>query len=94
MTMDLDLELRVEVPSDTLLRELEGEAVILNLQSGHYYSLDPVGTSIWRALTSAASVGEAIAVLLDEFDVDRETLERDVGAMVAELRDEGLIRLA
>ncbi|MBN1400973.1 MAG: PqqD family peptide modification chaperone, partial [Anaerolineae bacterium] len=46
----LSADARAEISPGTLFRELDGEAVLLNLESGHYYGLDEVGTRILSLL--------------------------------------------
>jgi hypothetical protein len=79
------------VSSDVLFRELAGEAVLLNLKSGVYYGLDPVGTRVWALLTERRTLDEVCTALLTEYDVDAETLGRDVTALVSTLCDKGLV---
>lgn len=76
-----------------IYRELSGEVVLLNLQSGVYYGLDPVGSRIWRLLTDRRSTDEVCAVLLDEFDVSPDVLRADVTRIVQELAEQGLIAM-
>jgi hypothetical protein len=82
---------RVGVPSHVVVRELDGEAVILNLDTEEYFGLDEVGTSMWNALTTAASIDAACEVLEQEFDVDGATLRGDLGNLVAQLSERGLV---
>jgi hypothetical protein len=42
-----DFSHRVEVPADVMMREIGGEAVIVNLDSESYFGLDDVGTHMW-----------------------------------------------
>lgn len=76
-----------------IYRELSGEVVLLNLQSGVYYGLDPVGSRIWHLLTDRRSTDEVCAVLLDEFDVSPDVLRADVTRIVQELAEQGLIAM-
>jgi len=46
--MPASLDRSVRVGKDVMFRELDGEAVLLNLESGKYYGLDPVGSRIWQ----------------------------------------------
>ncbi len=91
--MTLDRQRAVRVPKDTLLRELDGETVLLNLATGNYYSLDPVGTDLWKALTTSADIAAAIAALLEEYDVAEDELARDVETLLGDLEREGLVEL-
>jgi hypothetical protein len=84
---------RVIVPGTVLFRELDGEAVILNLETESYLGLDDVGTRIWTELTSRPSIQAAYDVLLTEFDVSPETLRADMERLIGEMLGHGLITL-
>jgi hypothetical protein len=71
--------------------ELEGEAVILSLADGVYYGLDGVGAMVWERLREPASVAELGDAVTAAFDVDRETAERDLLALLRELIGRGLV---
>lgn len=85
------LTTRLSPSDEVLFRDFDGECVLLNLSDESYYGLDPVGTSIWTALGESATVGDAIEKLLEEFEVDRETLERDVLRLANELIAKGML---
>jgi hypothetical protein len=78
---------------DVLFRELAGEAVLLNLASGVYYGLDAVGTRVWALLSERRTLDQVCAQLLVEYDVDADTLGRDVTALVSDLCEKGLVLL-
>lgn len=80
-------ERRVNVPEHVLVRELQGESVILNLIDEQYVGLDEVGTHMWQVFSGAASVGEAYRLLLDEYEVEPARLENDITAFL-----DGLLR--
>jgi hypothetical protein len=84
---------RVIVPDTVLFRDLDGEAVILNLDTESYLGLDDVGTRMWTALTSQPSIQAAYDVLLAEFDVSPETLRADMERLIGEMLEHGLITL-
>lgn len=72
-----------------LIRELEGESVLLNLATESYFGLDDVGTRMWMVLTTSGSVQEAYELLLDEYEVAPDALRNDLAAFVEELASEG-----
>jgi len=86
-------EKRVTVPEAVMFRELEGEAVLLNLDSEVYFGLDEVGTRIWHALSESGKVGEAVQRLLGEFEVDEETVRKDLAELLEELVENGLVTI-
>ena len=71
--------------------ELGGEAVLLNLDTGVYYGLDTVGTRIWKLLQQPRSIAELRDVIIDEFDVDPDRCEADLGPFVDSLNSYGLV---
>lgn len=92
--MEIQLTARVVVPDGVLVQELEGESVLLNVNTENYYGLDEIGTRMWMVLKEASSVGQAIEILLDEYEVERTTLESDIDALLSELLAKKLIELS
>jgi hypothetical protein len=82
----------VQPASDVLVQQLpEDETVFLDLDSERYYGLDSVGTAMWAALIETGDVDQALQLLGGEFDVDQETLSRDLDAFVGRLAEQGLL---
>ncbi len=73
--------------------DLGGEAAILNLNSGVYYGLDPVGARIWNLIRRPRSVQEVKDTLVAEYDVDPERCERDLLKLLGDLLNEGLVEV-
>ena len=84
----------VAINPSVIYRELDGEVVLLNLQSGVYYGLDAVASRVWQLLMQSRGVDEVCAILLDEYDVDAQTLRADVDRLVDDLSDKGLVGAA
>ena len=91
---EISLESDVAISDDVVSRDLEGEAVILNLESGTYFGLDPVGTRIWALLQANGSLRRAFDVMLQEYDVAPQKLEDDMLRLVRELCAKGLVCLS
>lgn len=88
------LQSAFRVPDHVIMRELEGEAVLLNLDTMTYFGLDEVGTRMWQLLTTLPSAQAAYDALLAEYDVSPETLANDLAALVQQLLDQGLLAVA
>jgi hypothetical protein len=73
--------------------ELAGQEVILNLQSGVYYGLDAVGAFIWKQLQSPRAVAEIRDAMIAQYNVDATRAERDLLALLEQLRQTGLIEI-
>ena len=79
---------------DVVSRELEGEAVMLNLESGVYFGLNEIGTRIWALIQEHGSLRKVFEAMQREYDVAPETLEKDLLRLVGELRGKGLVTVA
>jgi hypothetical protein len=75
----------LSVPQYVLARELDGECVLLNLNSGDYYGLDKVGTKMWNLVADGVDVESACGVLLAEYDASHERIRSDLEELVLEL---------
>ena len=91
--MDISLSMRASIPEDVMFRDLDGEAVLLNLDNENYYGLDKVGTRMWAVLTSTDSIQQAYEILIDEYDTEPESLKIDLFELVDNLQTQGLIEL-
>lgn len=78
------------VPPSVLLREVDGEMVLLNIATEQYYGLDPVGAAMVVELL-ARPREEAVEVLLARYTVDRERLVADLDALLTRLTSTGLL---
>ena len=84
---------RAVVPPHVLVRHLDGESVLLNLESERYFGLDATGTRMWELVTTQPSIGLAYEELLEEFDVEPEALRNDLTELVSGLVENGLLEL-
>jgi hypothetical protein len=88
--MALTLDQAVAVSEDAVFRELDGESVVLNLETGMYYGLDAVGTTVWRAIEPKGTLRQALERVLAEFDAEQAAAETDLLELAARLIDKGL----
>lgn len=84
---------RATPPNHVLFRELNGEAILLDLQKGHYYGLNEVGCDLWQLLTADPDVAKACAQLQAIYQVEPSQLEQDIAQLLADLHTAGLISL-
>lgn len=85
------LDAHVRIPKHVLFQELAGDTVLLNLETGTYFGLDPMGTRIWQLLAEGQALRTIHAALADEYDVDAQQLEQDLLNFVRELSRHELI---
>jgi coenzyme PQQ synthesis protein D (PqqD) len=82
---------RISIPDGVMVRQLEGESVLLNLNSESYFGLDDVGTRMWTVLTESESIETAFQTLLAEYEVEPEQLRTDLCSFIDKLSVAGLI---
>jgi Coenzyme PQQ synthesis protein D (PqqD) len=73
--------------------DLAGEAAILNIKSGVYYGLNPVGARIWNLMQEPRKVAEIQNEITNEYEVEPERCARDLAALLEKLFAEGLIEV-
>ena len=72
---------------------VEGETVVLQLETGNYFSLNEVGAVIWEELSQPRNFAELCSRVLAEYDIDEETCHKDVLALLERLDAEKMIVL-
>ena len=83
----------VVATKDQVSCDLAGEAAILNVKSGVYYGLDPVGARIWNLMQEPRQVVEIQNTITDEYEVEPERCARDLVDLLEKLLAEGLIEV-
>ena len=81
----------IRLSPDVVFRDLEGEAVILDLASGRYFGLNAVGTRIWTLLEGGTDIDRIVDAIASEYDADVQQIARDVTALIEQLSSRGLI---
>jgi hypothetical protein len=87
------LDAAFRIPDEVIFRELDGEAVVLNLDTGIYFGLDAVGTRIWQLIEERKPLRLILDTLVDEYEAPSDRLRRDLLAFVDQLTGKGLVVL-
>lgn len=70
---------------------LDGEAIIINLSNGIYYSMDKVGGVLWAMIAEGHSLEEILAAIVARYDVSPEQARADLERLAAELLQENVV---
>ena len=89
----VELTMRAVVPVHVLIRRLEGESVLLNLDSERYFGLDATGTRMWELMTSQPCIGSALEKLQEEYEVEPEILRTHLAELLGRLVENGLLQV-
>lgn len=79
-------------PDHVLCQTVDNEMVLLNLDTESYYALDEIGLRFWQVLLEVNTLEDALDTLETEYDVDRNTLSRDLTEFASKLHAKGLLR--
>ena len=90
--MNVSLDGRAFATHRVLCKDLGDEAILLDLETETYYGLNAAGSRLWNLLTTAPTIRDALEVMIEEYDVARDELERDMGALIDDLVSRGLLR--
>ena len=93
MTDQFSLSSCVKALDGVIHRDLQGELVLLNLNTGVYFGLDSVGTRIWNLLQEHRSLQMVLDALLQEYDVTEAQGRQDLLTLVSQMREKGLIEV-
>jgi len=83
---------RATAPAHVLVRFLDQESVLLNLETEQYFGLDETGTRMWQLVTDSPNIDTAYQGLLAEFDVEPELLRSNLTELLGQLVESGLLQ--
>ena len=87
----LTLASRLRIATDVVMQDVAGESVLLDLRTERYYGLDEIGTAMLAAVRDGGTAQAAYEAALAGYEVDGQTLERDLLELLQELVRHGLL---
>lgn len=84
--------LKVNV-SDIAAKVIDGEAILINVANGMYYSMDNVGAVVWELIQEGHSVAQISECIAARYDASLETIRVDIGRLGDELLEGNIVAL-
>lgn len=82
----------IRIGSPQVISEtMDGEAVVINLESGYYYSLDRVASEVWAMVEAGTTEAAVVAALAARYEAPDGEIERVLGSFIDEMERDGLI---
>ncbi len=78
---------------EILSAEVGNEVVLMSIEKGVYFGLNPVGARVWSLLDELVVVQEVCATIVEEFEVTLEQCQEEVLEVLKDMRAQGLIRI-
>lgn len=92
MLQQLSRDSLVRRAEGQVFTELEGEVVLLNIETGRYYGMNAVLSRIWNLIGDGpVSVSDLVSRLLEEYEISSEECERDLLEALERLKGEELL---
>ena len=85
--------MRLRIPQHVVFEILDGQAVLLDVRGGNYFSLNPSATRMWELIEEHHDGVKVKEQMLAEFQVDEASLERDFASLIENLEARGLIEV-
>jgi hypothetical protein len=89
--MALNLNTVVERNQALIASEVDGEILMVSLEGGKYYNLNPTGSRIWKLLQQPCKVSDLIHLLQEEYEVPEDICRQDVLQLLGEMEREKLV---
>ncbi len=89
----IEISSTVSVCADLLSTEIDGELVMMDMDSGRYFNLDRIGAVIWRELEQPRMVADLCRSLGERYEAPAGEIERDVLDLLRQMEDKKLIRV-
>ena len=84
--------MRFKINKPTIIYEdFDGEVVIINLDTGSYYSLERAGAAVWNLLEDTTTEKALVREMMQRYAGNHGEIEMAVGRFLADLRQESLI---
>lgn len=87
----MDENTTLKQASNVTFENVAGEAILIHLDSGTYFSLNKVGTQFWKMLDGSQTIAEQARILAEQYDVDAAMVRDDLLELATAMQDEELV---
>ena len=89
----LTLDSKLRLPEQVVFTFVVDDAILLNTGTNKYFALDDVGARLLKLLTEGKALRECQRILLQEYDVEADQLEKDMLELIGQLLENGLVEV-
>ncbi|MEJ7784958.1 MAG: PqqD family protein [Solirubrobacteraceae bacterium] len=89
----IDRETSLQIASEGVgAKVIDGEAIVINVSTGRYHSIDGPGAIAWELLAAGHTSGQAASALSSRYEVSPDRALADVLELAADLVEQQLLR--
>ncbi|MBF0509724.1 MAG: lasso peptide biosynthesis PqqD family chaperone [Deltaproteobacteria bacterium] len=95
MTQNVDIgpDTVIARSDDIVAADMDGEVVMMNIDTGKYYALDPIAGDIWSLTAEPISVAALCQLLMERYEVTQDVCRHDVTNFLRDINDDGIIKI-
>ena len=87
----INLKTTIKRNPEMVTSNIDGEIVMMSIDHGEYYGLDEIGSRIWELLENPMTIEHLIDILVEEFEVNKETCTSDTLEFLNDLAQKNII---
>ena len=91
MKPSLHLDLRIRRADRLQAGQVDDEVVMIDIDSGKYYGLDPIGSFIWNHLATPIRIADLCTLLGQRYTVEAERCQREVLALLEQMQERDML---
>lgn len=83
----------LKTKEEIIWRVVDDEALLLDTDSGYYFSMNDTATEIWCLLNEGKSIDDVATTISERYEIDSKSVRRDVQELIANLNKEQIASL-
>lgn len=87
----MDAQSRLQRRPDVTFQSVAGEAILIRMDTGTYFSLNKIGTEFWDMLDGQQTIAQHAAVIAAKYNVDAPMVTSDLLELAEKLIAERLV---
>jgi hypothetical protein len=84
---------KISRKKDFYSARLDEETVMMHPETGNYFSLNRVATSVWDKISEPTTVGDIIIHLMAEYEIDENLCRNQTHAFLSRLVEKNMIEI-
>ena len=84
----------IKASDDQVSCDLDGRTLLLQVSSGTYFGLNPVGAQVWPVIQRGTTFAEIVSIILQNYEAEANEVEADVTKLLESLLSAGLIQIS
>lgn len=88
------VQVKYEINKNITWKSLDTGIILLNLDSGDYFTLNEIASFIWKGLLEDKGLDDIVGSIVDSYDCDKDTAEKDVNEQIKDLLEEKVITIS